>query len=56
MNNGAYFNKLRRFILNNFSIEYLKIFDDPFLFEDVQTAVQLIVLRKGGGGILILLT
>ena len=50
MNNGAYFNKLRRFILNNFSIEYLKIFDDPFLFEDVQTAVQLIVLRKGGGG------
>ena len=48
MNNGAYFNDLRSFILDSFSIEYLKVFEDPFLFEDAQTAVQLIVLRKGG--------
>jgi adenine-specific DNA-methyltransferase len=50
MNNGAYFEKLRQFILKNFRIEYLKVFNDPFLFEDVQTAVQLIVLRKGYSG------
>lgn len=47
MNNGAYFDKLRNFLLDNFSIENLRIFDNPFLFEDAQTAVQLIVLRKG---------
>ena len=48
MNNGAYFDKLRTFILKHFSIEFLEVYNDPFLFEDVQTAVQLIVLRKGG--------
>lgn len=47
MNNGAYFEKLRQFIIGNFSIEYLEVFTNLFLFEDVQTAVQLIVLRKG---------
>jgi adenine-specific DNA-methyltransferase len=47
MNNGAYFERLREFILANFSIEFLKVFDDPFLFDDAQTAVQLIVLKKG---------
>lgn len=47
MNNGAYFEKLRQFITRDFSIEYLEVFADPFLFEDVQTAVQIIVLRKG---------
>ena len=47
MNNGAYFEQLRNFIIANFSIEYFKVFEDPFLFEDAQTAVQLIVLRKG---------
>jgi adenine-specific DNA-methyltransferase len=50
MNNGAYFEKLRRFIVENFKIEFLQIFDNPFLFEDVQTAVQLIVLKKGHAG------
>lgn len=47
MNNGAYFERLREFLLDQFSIEYFKVFDDPNLFEEVQTAVQLIVLRKG---------
>lgn len=47
MNNGAYFEKLRQYITRNFSIEHLQVFTDPYLFEDVQTAVQLIVLRKG---------
>lgn len=50
MNNGAFFSKLRRFILQNGEIEYLKIFTDTSLFEDVQTAVQLIVIRKGKTG------
>jgi len=47
MNNGAYFERLRTFILENYSIEFFKVYDDPFMFEDAQTAVQLIVLRKG---------
>ena len=47
MNNGAYFDKLRNFLLRHFSIEYLRVFENPFLFEDAQTAVQLIVLEKG---------
>ena len=47
MNNGAYFDRLRDFILKHFSIEFFRVFDNPFLFEDAQTAVQLIVLKKG---------
>lgn len=47
MNNGAYFERLRAYILASGGIEYLKVFDDPHLFEEVQTAVQLIVIRKG---------
>lgn len=47
MNNGAYFDKLRHFIITNFSIEYLELYENPFLFEDAQTAVQLMVLKKG---------
>jgi adenine-specific DNA-methyltransferase len=50
MNNGAYFDRLRAYILKNFAIKYLEVFDNPFLFEDVQTAVQLIVLKKGSEG------
>lgn len=49
MNNGAYFDRLRTFILSNFSIDFLEVYESPFLFEDAQTAVQLIVLRKGRG-------
>ena len=47
MNNGAYFDKLRSFILRNSDLEYLEINSDPFSFQDVQTSVQLVVLRKG---------
>ena len=47
MNNGAFFTKLRNYISQFSSIEYLKVFDDSKLFVDAQTAVQLIVLEKG---------
>ncbi len=48
MNNGAYFEKLRRHILGRASVESLEIIDDPFLFEGAQQQVMLIVLKKGG--------
>jgi adenine-specific DNA-methyltransferase len=47
MNNGAFFSKLRNFITNTSSIEFLKVYEDSKLFVDAQTAVQLIVLEKG---------
>lgn len=47
MNNGAYFSKLRNFILKQSSIEFLKVYKNSKLFPDAQTAIQLIVLRKG---------
>ncbi len=47
MNNGAFFTKLRSYISQNASIEFLKVYTDSDLFLDAQTAVQLIVLRKG---------
>lgn len=50
MNNGAFFSKLRSYILENASIETLRIFNDSKLFLDAQTAVQLIVLKKGKKG------
>lgn len=47
MNNGAYFNALRSYIKSVAAIEFLEVFTDPFHFEDAQTAVQLMVIRKG---------
>ncbi len=47
MNNGAFFSKLRSFIEEHASIEFMKVYDDSKLFSDAQTAVQLIVLEKG---------
>ncbi len=47
MNNGAFFDALRAYIIDESAIEFLEVYDDKFLFQDVQTAVQLIVLRKG---------
>lgn len=47
MNNGAFFTKLRSYISQTASIEFLKVYTDSDLFLDAQTAVQLIVLRKG---------
>jgi len=50
MNNGAYFRKLRRFIVENADIAYLKRIDDAYLFSDptykVNHTFQLLVLRK----------
>lgn len=48
MNNGAYFQGLRQYISSTCSIESLEIAKGSHLFEDAQTAVQLIVLTKGG--------
>jgi len=47
MNNGAFFSSLRRYILDTGSIEFLKVYTDSSLFIDAQTAVQIIVMRKG---------
>src|SRR3989344_323686 len=45
MNNGAYFAKLRTFIIKNTNIEYLKILDDPKLFNGALQSTMLIVLK-----------
>lgn len=50
MNNGAYFKKLREFIIENCDILYLKRLDDPYIFSDpsytVNHTFQLLVLKK----------
>lgn len=50
MNNGAYFEALREFIVTNGEIEYLEVLDGNDHFVDASTAAQLIVIRKGGDG------
>lgn len=47
MNNGAYFSKLRKIIINNSNIEYLKILDGTNLFHNALQMTMLLVLRKG---------
>lgn len=47
MNNGAYFSKLREFIINNSNIEYIKVLNDPKLFHGAQQTTMLLILRKG---------
>lgn len=49
VNNGAYFESLREFIVANGSIEHLEILAGNNLFEDANTAAQLIVIRTGAG-------
>lgn len=50
MNNGAYFKRLRDYILKTCDIEYLEKIEDPYVFSDPKYAVnhtfQLLVLRK----------
>lgn len=46
MNNGAYFAKLRDFIVKNANIEYLHILNDPALFHGAQQTTMLLILRK----------
>ena len=47
MNNGAYFESLRNYILDYGSVDFLEVQSDDSLFQDAQTPVQLIVIRKG---------
>jgi adenine-specific DNA-methyltransferase len=47
MNNGAYFSKVREYIINNSNIEFLKIIDNTSLFHDALQMTMLLVLRKG---------
>jgi len=47
MNNGAYFAKLRKFIVENTNIEYLHILDSPKLFSNALQSTMLLVLKKG---------
>lgn len=47
MNNGAYFAKLRDFIVENANIEYLHILNDPKLFHGAQQTTMLLILKKG---------
>lgn len=47
LNSGAYFEALREHITAVSSVESLTVLDGTDLFEDANTAVQLLVLRKG---------
>lgn len=49
MNNGAYFEGLRRYLVARAEIEFLEIRREPDLFDRARTAVQLLVLRSGAG-------
>lgn len=50
MNNGAYFEALRNFILRSGAIEHLEILPGSDNFEGANTAAQLIVIRVGADG------
>ena len=47
MNNGAYFSKLRNFIVKNSNIESLQILNSSDIFHKAQQSVMLLVLKKG---------
>jgi len=46
MNNGAYFNKLREYIIKYSNIEYLSIIKSPKLFHQAQQTVMPLILKK----------
>lgn len=46
MNNGAYFSKLREYIIENSSLEYLHIIDGADNFHAANQKVMLIILKK----------
>lgn len=50
LNNGAYFESLREYLGDVAAIEHLEVMDASDLFLGANTAVQLIVLRKGATG------
>ena len=47
MNNGAFFAKLRSYIVENCNIEYLSVLDSPDLFNGALQSVMLLILKKG---------
>jgi len=47
MNNGAYFHKLRNYIVQNANIEYLHVLRDPKIFHGALQSIMLLVLKKG---------
>ena len=47
MNNGAYFYKLRDYIIENCNIENISILEDAGMFEDAQQSIMLFVVKKG---------
>ena len=47
MNNGAYFLKLRKFIIENCNIEYLHVLNDPKIFHKALQSTMLLILKKG---------
>jgi len=47
MNNGAYFYKLRNYIIHNANIEYLHVLRDPKIFHGALQSIMLLVLKKG---------
>jgi len=47
MNNGAYFLKLRKFIVDNSNIEYLHILKSPKIFHKALQSTMLLILKKG---------
>jgi len=47
MNNGAYFSKLRDFIVQNANIEYLHVLKNPKLFSGALQSTMLLILKKG---------
>jgi len=46
MNNGAYFAKLRNYIIAHANIEYLSILSSPMLFDQANQTVMIIILKK----------
>lgn len=46
MNNGAYFSKLREYIIENSSLEYLHIIDGVDNFHEANQKVMVIILKK----------
>jgi adenine-specific DNA-methyltransferase len=47
MNNGAYFQRLREFIVQNANIEYLHVLESSKIFNGAQQSTMLLVLKKG---------
>lgn len=47
MNNGAYFSKLRKYIIENTNIEYLELLESSLYFKGANQTVMLLILKKG---------